>query len=89
MTETIERRKRVLSDADIEALSAAIHGSMTPEEHIEHHLAIRTWIDRENRKAERAEKIKTQVGGWFIVTLLGGIGTSGYHALKYLQEHLK
>lgn len=87
--QSTERRKRVLSDEDIDALSAAIHGGITPEEHAEHHHAIRTWIDRENRKAERAEKIKTQVGGWFIVTLLGGIGTLGYHALKYLQEHLK
>lgn len=89
MDQQNERRKRVLSDTDIDALAQAIHGGMNAEEHAEHHHAVRTWIDRENRKAERAEKIKTQIEGWFIVSLLGGIGTSGYHALQYLREHLK
>lgn len=85
----MERRQRTLTDEDIEALSNAIHGGVTPEEHIAHHAAIKTMIDRENRKAERAEKIKTQVGGWVIITALGLIGKGVWTAWTYLRDHAK
>lgn len=84
-----ERRTRTLTDADIDALTCAIHGGVTPEEHIAHHAAIRTMINRENRKAERAEKLKVQIAGWGIVTILGSIGTGAYHGLQYIKEHLR
>jgi len=61
-----------------------------PEEiHREHHAFVAEWLEQQRRKRERAEKIKTQVGGWAIVTLLGGIGKLGYDAFLYFKEHLK
>lgn len=84
-----ERRQRLLTDADIEALSVAVHGGVSPEEHIAHHAAIKTMIDRENRKAERAERLKTQVGGWAIITMLGLIGKATWTGWLYVRDHLK
>lgn len=61
-----------------------------PEElHREHHDFIKTWIEKQKRKEERWDKIKTQVGGWAIVSALGGIGTAVWHAAQYLKDHLK
>mgnify|MGYP000899650233 CR=1 FL=1 len=80
---------------DLETVIAnAVAAAMAPlaiadETHREHHSFIKQWIEKEQRKAERWDKIKTQVGGWAIVTFLGGIGTAAYHAFNYLREHLK
>lgn len=57
--------------------------------HREHHEFIGEWIEAQRVKRDRMEKIKTQVAGWAIVSVLGGIGTGAYHALAYLREHLK
>lgn len=84
-----ERRARTLTDDDITALSCAVHGGVPVEEHIAHHVAIKTMIDRENRKAERAEKWKTQVGGWAIITTLGLIGKGAWTAWQFLKDHWK
>lgn len=69
-----ERRARTLTDEDVQALSAVLHGNFTADEHAEHHRMFRIWIDRENRKAEFREKLKAQVGGWSIITLLSVVG---------------
>ena len=45
--------------------------------------------EEQKRKEERWDKIKTQVGGWAIVSALGGIGTAVWHAAQYLKDHLK
>lgn len=79
----------MLTDEDIEALSVAVHGGVSPEEHISHHAAIKQWIDRENKKAERYEKVRTSVLGWAVTAILGGIGTGVYRGVAYLKEHLK
>lgn len=84
-----ERRARTLTDGDIDALSCAVHGGVPIEEHIAHHAAIKTWIERENRKAERAEKVKAQVGGWAIIATLGLIGKGVWAGWIYLKDHLK
>lgn len=81
-------------DALVASIAAAIREEMAsltvPEEmHKEHHEFIRGWIDEQKRKREWRDKVKAQVGGWAIITLLGSIGTGTYHAFKYLQEHLK
>lgn len=59
------------------------------EVHIEQHAFIAEWIEEIKIKRDRREKIKTQVAGWAVVTLLGSIGTSAYHAFQYVREHLK
>jgi hypothetical protein len=90
MTPIIEnRRKRMLTDADIDALREALHGDIDPAEHGRHHEAIRAWIERENRKAERAEKIKTQIMGWTFISILAALGTGAVQAANYLRDHLK
>jgi len=50
------------------------------ELHSEHHQFVGMMIAREQRKQERWEKIKTQVFGWGIISILGGIATAVYHA---------
>lgn len=83
---TDERRARVLTDEDIAALTSALHGGMTADEHGEHHQIFKTWIERENRKAERREKIKTQVGGWGVITSLTAIGYAAWEGFKALVK---
>lgn len=80
---------RMLTDADIEALAEVLNGNLSAREHEEHHRALSMWIARENRKAERVEKLKVQIAGWTIISFLGGIATGAYHAAIYLKEHLK
>lgn len=80
----IERRQRILTDDDIEALTAALHGGMSPDEHVEHHGIFKTWIDRENRKAEFREKVRAQVGGWGIITAMTAIGYAAWEGVQSL-----
>ena len=79
-----ERRARILTDADIEALTRTLHGSLSRDEHAEHHQTFKTWIERENRRAETREKIRAQVGGWGIVTVLSAIGYAAFEGAKAL-----
>lgn len=44
------------------------------EVHSSHHAFIETMIKREERRQERLEKIKTQVGGWGVIIFLGFMG---------------
>lgn len=82
MTQHAERRTRTLTDDDIAALSLAIHGATPPDEHAEHHRMFRLWIERENRKAEFREKVKAQVGGWTIITMLSGVGYAAWEGFR-------
>lgn len=81
-------------DALVASIAAAVRDELScltvPEEmHREHHDFIREYIEERRIKRERVEKIKTQVMGWGIVSLLGGIGTGVYHSFQYLRDHLK
>ena len=64
-------------------------GGIDAEAHKEQHRFIEEWIEEVKLKRERREKIKTQVMGWGIVSVLGSIGTGVYHSIIYLREHLK
>ena len=84
-----ESRQRFV-DAIATAIRAEMSNLTIPEDtHKEHHEFIRQWIDKQKRKDERWDKIKAQVGGWAIVTLLGSIGTGAYHGAIYIRDHLK
>lgn len=88
-----ERRKRSRADL-VHAVVCAIReealiGGVDSEVHREQHAFIGEWIEEVKRKREMREKIKTQVAGWAVVTMLGSIGTGAYHAFQYLREHLK
>lgn len=67
----------------------AMIGGISTDEHREQHAFLHEWIEDIKRRRESREKIKTQVTGWAIVTLLGSIGTGGYHIFLYLREHLR
>ena len=85
----MERRNNSELAAEIvEALRSEYHG-IPAEQHMEDHEFVREWITKQRLRNERAEKIKTQVGGWAIISFLGGIGSAAYHAFQYLREHLK
>lgn len=77
--------------ADIaQAVRDEIAGLTVPEElHREHHEFIREWIEERRRKRERSDKVRAQVEGWLIVSLLGAIGTGAYHLFQTLREHWK
>lgn len=83
---TGERRTRVLTDEDIDALTAAMHGGMSPDEHADHHQTFQRWIERENRKAEFREKIKAQVGGWGVITALTAIGYAAWEGVLKIAK---
>lgn len=78
-----------LDKEDIEALAACLAGSSEHKEHQEHHIFIAEWIEREQRKRERWERITTQVGGWAIISILGAAGTLAWHAAQNAKEWLK
>lgn len=91
MPENEERRDYSgLADAVARAMREELAKLTVPEQmHAEHHAYIAEMVEAAKRKRERAEKIKTQVGGWAIVTILGGIGKFAYDTFIYLKEHLK
>jgi hypothetical protein len=59
--------------------------SIDEETHLADHQWIRGRVMHEQRAAERAEKIKAQVGGWAAIGLLTGIG---YTVWEWLKGHL-
>lgn len=79
-----------LTAADFEALEKLMYRGITPEEHDEHHAAIRKYIARENRRNDQIERVKTHVFGWGIVTLISG-SVYGIGALvrTYFSDHFK
>ena len=67
-----ERRNTTLTEQDIERLREIIYSGIAPDVHRQHHEAMSLWIARENRKAERYEKVKTHVIGWSAVSAISG-----------------
>jgi hypothetical protein len=63
--------------------------SVSETVHRDHHAFITAWLDDQRMRKDRAEKIKTQVWGWFIISILGGAGTGAYKVFNFLREHLK
>lgn len=82
-----ERRVRTLTDEDVRAIALAFEAfrSVPYEEHREHHEFISAWIARQRRKDETVEKVRAQLAGWGIITLLGGIG---FAVWEFVKKHL-
>jgi len=57
--------------------------------HAAHHRFINEELEERQRKRERREKIREQVFGWGIITLLSGLIYSIGHFGVYLYEALK
>ena len=88
MPELPERRRRALTDDDLQALAAVFESTraMPQDLHRKHHEFVDRWIEKEKRKSERWERTKTHVMGWGIVTAIGGIG---YSVFEWLKSSLK
>ena len=93
-----ERRKTPLSEEQhqslIDAILAVIRSefaaSAIPQEmHKQHHDYLEMVLQDRQRRLERNEKIKVSVLGWFVITVLGGIGTLAYQLFVTLKEHWK
>lgn len=63
-----EEIKRLLHDVLTE------YKAINDEVHATHHAFIEMMIKKEERRIQRWETIKTQVGGWSIILILGFIG---------------
>lgn len=90
----IDRRKSErnedLVQAVIVAVRAEVAAQIMPEDiHREHHKLIGEMIAELERKRERHEKIKAQVGGWLVITILSGIGTLAYKGFEWAKDHWK
>jgi hypothetical protein len=64
----------------------ASNGGLTKKMHAEHHAVFQAWLERENRRAEFREKVKAQVGGWGIITLLTACGYMVWHGFLVLLK---
>lgn len=87
-----ERRKHGREEfikAVVRAIREETIGGVDINVHSEQHRFIEEWIAEVKRKTDRREKIKTQVMGWGIISVLGSIGTGVYHSIVYLREHLR
>lgn len=81
-----ERRSRSLTDLDIDAICHRLteFSGLTPEQHREHHNAFAEYIEAQQRKARRWEKIEEQVGGWFILGALTAVGAASWHGFLWI-----
>lgn len=56
--------------------------------HAVHHQYVEALLKKEERRAVRAEALRTKLGGWAIITALGAIGTVAYNASRPLLRKL-
>lgn len=75
-TEDLDQFKSELIDAFKQALHA--ERAIDDLTHRDHHDFVKLMILERQRRVDRAEKIKAQVGGWMIIAILGSIGTAVY-----------
>lgn len=52
--------------------------SIDEETHRQDHEFLKTWREREMRKRDSREKVREQVVGWSIITMLSGVGYAAY-----------
>ena len=84
---------RSLTDEDIKAIANQLtsYSGLSAEEHRMHHETFTVWIERQNRRMEFWDKIQQSVGGYIILTILGGLGIAIYHGMLWAieQGHIK
>jgi len=54
--------------------------------HREHHEAVQRWIERENEKARITAKVKAQIFGWGIISIISAVGWAVWNAVKFLVK---
>jgi hypothetical protein len=84
-----------MTDADIEALSEALHRASVehcryqtdPLTHNPHHQFIQMMMDREKRRKERVQKIQDYVAGSLILAgIIAAVGFLGKASLEYFRS---
>lgn len=80
---------RNLTDDDIDAICLRLteFSGLTPQEHRDHHDALTMFIAEQKARVEFKEKIKQQVGGWAIITILSAIGYAVWHWFLFFLEN--
>lgn len=58
---------------------------LEPEVHAEHHAFVKALMERERRKTELWEKVKTQVLGWGLIAAVGTLGTIIFEWLQHMR----
>jgi hypothetical protein len=78
----------MLDDEDLNRIVERLHAQRRIDEdtHVRHHEIFERWIERDNIRRERCEKIIAQVGGWSIITLLTGLGYTAWEGTKALLK---
>jgi hypothetical protein len=85
-----EEQRQSLVDVILEAIRSEFATHAIPQElHKKHHEYLEVVLQDRQRRLERNEKIKVSVLGWFVITVLGGIGTLAYQLFVTLKEHWK
>lgn len=56
------------------AIKEALVEHLDPKSHKEHHDFIEAMVQKEQRKQEMWQKVKTQVVGWGVIAVIGSIG---------------
>lgn len=83
-------RRRPMNEDQLDEIAQYIADKLPylvdAETHAHHHQIFETWIERENRRAERWEKIRAQVGGWAVIGFLSGVGYAAWEAAKALWQ---
>lgn len=90
----VDRRSAERNEKLVEAVVVAVRAEVAikaiPDElHRKHHAFMDEWMAEQARKKEFREKIKTQVGGWAIITILSTMGTLAYQGFLWAKEHYK
>lgn len=69
------------SEADVHAIAAAValqlvdnQLTVDPERHANDHRFISEFIEERRAARDRYEHFKRSVGGWLLITCLGGVG---------------
>jgi hypothetical protein len=93
LLETLKEESAVskVERAQIMALVKEVQDAMTipPEHHELAHKVLDEWIKRENTRKERNEKIRAQVGGWLVISVLGGIALAAWNLFLHFWAIFK
>ena len=89
MSDLTERRTQTLTEADIDLIRGAFYGDMTQDEHMHQHNIFKDFLNREQIKAAKRERYKSQFIGGLLVALAGGIPACLYWIGTWVKDHWK
>lgn len=79
---------RSLTDEDIDAICLRLteFSGLSPQEHRDHHDALTAFIAAHKMRTEFWEKVKQQVGGWAVISIMSAIGYAVWHWVLFVLE---